>query len=67
MPNTATPIASGHATTRGRSDINSENGAHSASVHKIALDQRDGRHSMRQGADLIDERRDFDIGRSLMA
>lgn len=67
MPKESIAKAIGHANTRGISDINNENGAKSASVHNIALDQRDDRHSMRQGADLIDERRDFDIGGSLMA
>ncbi len=60
-------MASGHAHARGTSDVSSEVGASHASDHNIALTQPDGRQSMRQGADLIDKRRDFDIGGSLMA
>ena len=51
---------------RGKSEAISENGASNTSDHSIAPNQRDGRHSRRQGADAIDERRDFDIVRNLM-
>ncbi len=68
--NAAQPIAASakdQATPRGRSEASSENGASNASDHAMAPTQRDGRHSMRQGADATDKRRDFDIGGSLVA
>ncbi len=67
MPHPQASTATDHAHARGRSDINNENGASSTNDHSIALAQRDGRHSMRQGAYAIDKRRDFDISGSLVA
>ena len=58
--------ASGQATARGRSEAISDNGASTASDHSIVPGQREGRHSRRQGSDVFDERRDFDIVRNLM-
>ena len=58
--------ASGHAHARGRSDISNEKGASNSNVHNIAPTQCDGRHSRRQGADTIDERRNFDIAGDLL-
>ena len=53
--------ASGHATVRGIPDAIAENAASAPSAHIAPTTQYDGRHSSRQGADVIDQGLEFGI------
>ena len=66
-PYPAVTIASGHAIARGISLANTEQADSSPSAISAPITQRDGRHSRRQGADVLDERIECGIGRGFMA
>ena len=60
-------IAIGHAIARGISLASTEQGDSTANASNAPITQRDGRHSRRQGADVLDERIECGIGRGFMA
>ena len=66
-PYPAATTASGHAIARGISLASNEQAASSPSAISAPITQRDGRHSRRQGADVLDERIECGIGRGFMA
>src|SRR3546814_11131905 len=66
-PQAAASAASGQAATRGISLCSTENGARIASRISAPVDQREGRHSRRQDADVLDQRVEGGIGGSLWA
>ena len=60
-------IAVGHANARGISLANTEQADSSPNTISAPMTQRDGRHSRRQGADVLGERIECGIGRGFMA
>lgn len=67
MPYPAAMIASGHANARGNS-LESTAQADSNAISSCApITQREGRHSSRQGADVLDQCDECGIGRGFIA
>lgn len=59
--------APGQAAIDGRSEASNDNAADIPSPSNRPVSQRDGRHSSRQVADVLDQGGKFDIGGSLVA
>ena len=59
--------ASGHAASRGISLPSTAQGASTASNRCAPINQREGRHSRRQGADVLDQFVECGIGGGFMA
>ena len=66
-PYASATTASGHAAMRGISDASTAKDAAAASTSNVPISSRDGRHSRRQAADVLDERVECGIGCGVMA
>ena len=66
-PYPAAATAMGHAIAGGISLASTEHVDSTAKASSMPITQREGRHSRRQGADVLDERIECGIGRGLMA
>lgn len=65
-PHSAAKTATGIATDRGRSDAMSDRTAPVLSRSSAVISQREGRHSSRHGADVLDQACEFGIGRRVV-
>ena len=66
-PAAADASATSHATPAGASDDSEETAPSKPSIASDAASNRDGRHSMRQGAELFDQRLEFGIVGALVS